>query len=223
MSAWFPSWLLLVMSLAYAGIAAAHIVHTAARHGPARLWTAAHVLMATGMLVMVLPTDRMVVSGTPVVLAFVVAAVGCLVVAVRAVRGRRGADLWFVAAVDLGAMAYMFAEPSVQSLVVSLLLAVVVAVEAAYWASGHLLEIAERDGLAGGPAAGTPDDVAVPVRAAAVDVAALVLAPTRSAHLVSLRVSMTLSALGMAYMLAAMALAAPAVAGGGHVHGMPGL
>jgi len=115
MSAWFPSWLLLVMSLAYAGVAATHLVHAAARRGLARLWTSAHVLMSAGMLAMVLPVDRMVVSGTPVVLAFGAGAAGCLVVAVGAVRGRGGAELWFVAAVDLGAMAYMFAEPSAQT------------------------------------------------------------------------------------------------------------
>lgn len=228
---WFPLWLLTVMTMLYAGLVAVHVAHLVAQRGVALLWTGSHLSMAVGMLVMVLPLDRMLLGGTAVVLVYVAAALGCLVVGVRTRRGTGGSQLWFVAVVDLAAMAYMFAPGSVRSLAVGLVLTVALAVESAYWASGYFAEIAERDGLACTPDAGVragpppagPDGSA-PVATTPVEAppgARVALSTGFLTRPWVLRASMALMALGMAYMLAAMSLpAAASSGGGGHVHGM---
>ena len=229
---WFPIWLLVAMTVLYAGVVAVHAAHLASQRGTARLWSGAHLLMAVGMLVMVLPLDRMLLGGTAVVLVYVAAALGCLVVGLRTRRGPGGSQLWFVAVVDLAAMAYMFAPGSVRSLAVGVILTVALAVEAAYWASGYFAEVADRDGLACVPAAAVQDvppagsGGSAPMATAPVEARTGTLVASSAGFLTRpwvLRASMVLMALGMAYMLAAMSLpAAASSGGGGHVHGMAG-
>jgi hypothetical protein len=235
-NSWLPTWLDVVCTIVFVGILVVHLGHLAAMTGRSRWWHGSHVLMALGMIDMFWPGDRMVVGSSAGGVIFGVAAGAFFVLAV--VEAARGAFswLWLVAAVDLGAMVYMFAMSSTRYQALTALLAVWFVVEALAWASGRLAAVAQHEALVlQEPRADTDDqpDIEGPSGSARGGaVATSLLAPAlaahhRAVHGRSVRVTLTLMSLGMGYMLLAMQYGMPAMAsmtpGSGHMPGMPGM
>lgn len=213
---WLPIWLSLAWTVVFAIILISHLWHIVIMSGRDRRWHSLHVLMALGMIVMFAPTGQMIVSGKAgmVVFAVVAVVVAYLLIRERA-HGLSIGQLWLVNIVDLVAMVYMFALMFVRVVWLTVPLIVWLAFQAAGWATGRLWTILERGGLGG-----TPRPVPIPVPA------------TRgiaTAHASTARVTgqlhrertaqdtphnhgarllicstLTLMALGMAYMLIAM-------------------
>ena len=222
-----------------------------------RLWHGTHVLMATGMIDMSGPWSSQPVGAGLVETVFGVAAGAAVVLAVLPltgpVRNPRASVPWVVAAVDLAAMAYMFAMASVGSVPVTVVLVGWFLLEAVAWGSGLLAAAVCPDPADAGACSGDPAVVAVadPDRTgAAADAAcadghtgpgtgavplgrgtltatrlapAPVLARTRAW---SMRISLGVMALAMAYMLLVMQFGMPdisSVTPGGGMPGMPGM
>ena len=141
-STWIPGWAGLTWVLVYAAIATWHLVHLTTMAGVSRLWHAAHVLMAAGMIDMFWPWGGMPAgpgAGEAVFAAAAVAAGFLALVTVTASRGRPVRGLWLLTAADLAVMVYMFALMSLRYLVVvTVLLAGWQLAEAAAWAAGRL-------------------------------------------------------------------------------------
>jgi len=208
-SSWIPAWAGLAWLLIYAVIAAGHAGHLAAAERSVRLWHAAHVLMALGMIDMFWPGGVMPVgSGAGQALFGGGAAVVVAAIAVAAARGRPAGRIWVLTAADLAVMAYMFALSSVRYLIVlTVILAAWQLAEAIAWASGYL----------------SPAVAHAPVAAAAGPGAITVPRPASSGHNGrALRASLALMNLGMAYMLVAIQFGMAGMAGPG-MPGMPGM
>jgi hypothetical protein len=196
---WIPVWAANAWAVLFIAIAMVHIWHLVWAAGQARFWHTAHLLMALGMTDMFWPNGRMPVGarvGEIVFGAAVASVLGFL--AVAAARRRPLAGAWPLTAFDLAAMVYMFAMMSTRlPAVLTVLLAVAFVVESAGWATGWLVRTA--------PAHAT----------AASD--------RHSGQVLSMRISLALMGIGMAYMLLAIQFgpgAGPDMPG---MAGMPGM
>lgn len=185
-----------------------HLDHAESMTGQHRLWHAGHALMALGMLVMFLPTPTMVVPPLLGAVVFLGAAVGLVVVLVVVLL--RGADvglLWLITMIDLVWMAYMFDAMHRPAGAWSLVGAVWFLAQAFTCGGG-------RPGLVLGPGLGRTSPLgAAPVvatRRAGGD-AVMVLDLT---YRKTMRLSMTVMALGMTYMLLAMQFGTSVLPGG---------
>jgi hypothetical protein len=216
-STWLPTWLTLAWAAVFAGILLVHAWHLVVLSGRRRLWHGVHVLMASGMLVMFVPTGATGILSSAAIAAFLAAAatVGCLLARERVHRRALG-PLWFAALVDLAAMAYMLAMTTARLAVLTLTLLVWFAAQATGWITGRLCVVLAHNGLGKPAEAAAPVDIlatGTPVVAAIKpgiikDNGAPVLPvppkPREHAHQHVLRVSLGLMALGVAYMLIVM-------------------
>jgi hypothetical protein len=183
-NAWLPLGLRVSAVVVYVGVMVVHLWHLRAGALRERVWHATHVLMALGMIDMFAPTHHLIVAAELGRLVFVVAAVGTLAyVAAVVVRGERLGWLWPALAADLAAMAYMFVMPIPGFTWLTGVLVAWFALEAAGWVTGSLPSRADLGSAAGGRVGAT----AYP-----------------SSRMVSIRVSLAVMNLGMAYMLLAM-------------------
>lgn len=218
----------------------AHVVLMGGRH---RQWHAGHVLMAVGMVVMFLPTGGMLVPATVGVGVFGLAA-GLVVVTLAVFRWRAAplGTLWLASVIDLVAMAYMFAMMSTRVDWLSVLAAAWFAAQALGWASGWLGGVLERGGLGessppthAAPVAAleheSPSDPepAEPARSPVSTLApARVVTAMRQRVIdggrrdLSVRISLTVMAIGMGYMLLAMQFGMAAMPMD-NMGGMPGM
>lgn len=214
------AWLRILALAGYAVVLFVHLRHLRGATRRCRAWHAGHLLMALGMIVMFLPTGSMIVPAAAGEAVFVMAATGFgALAAVELGRHGRAAVIWSVAVIDLASMAYMFAGASLVWL--TWLLVGWFVLQALGWAAGHFDEPPERAGdrtssapravreagrvrdPAGGPGAG----LAIVERAVA--------APALQArnYSPSIRASLAVMALGMAYMLLAMRFGLPVTSG----------
>lgn len=178
-----------------------HLDHAESMTGQHRLWHAGHALTALGMLVMYLPTPTMVVPPLLGAVVFLAAVVGLVVVLVAAVlRGFDVGLVWLITMVELVWMAYMFDAMHRPAAVWSLVGAAWFLAQAFSCGSG-------RPGLVLGPGLGRTSSMgAAPVVAARRSAGSggdPVLVLDRS-YRKTMRLSMTVMALGMTYMLLAM-------------------
>lgn len=216
-NSWLPRWLDVACTVAFLVIVVAHAGHAVGVRGRSRPWHGVHVLMALGMLDMFWPADEMPVGAGPGEATFAVAAVGALAATAWFSRGGRGVSWpWLVAAVDLGVMAAMFELMDSRNALVTVLLAAWCVVEAAGWASGRLSAVAQREALSMAAGEGADVDGGHPVEgadlghgAAAVEGAAepratVLTARRHGTYALTVRLSLVVMALGMAYMLLAM-------------------
>lgn len=231
-SSWIPEPVGMVWVALFAAVTVNHVGHAVFLPGRHRRWHAGHVLMAVGMTVMFWPGAGMLVATSAGVVVYAAAAaLLATVLVVAGVRGARVGRLWLLSVADLAAMAYMLAMMSSRVAWLSVVAAVWFAAQAVGWASGWFGRVLERGGL-GEPAppthAATPLSGAVPAsRAGGPDPRAQpadrqdagATRTTTGARVVtalrrrvvdggrgdwSVRISLTVMAVGMAYMLLAM-------------------
>jgi Domain of unknown function (DUF5134) len=189
-----PDWLAVLWTLAFIVVLVVHARHVAQTAGERRWWHAGHVLMAFGMVFMFAPPSLdhldvpngfwplLFANGAGVVVAWILA---------RALNGHAVNALWAALAFDLAAMAYMW-SPSGYVAPLTWLLVAYFAVQALLWATNYYRRL-DRRALLGGIRV-NPDGT---------------IAASGAQPLVcerDLRPSMTVMALGMAYMFAAMQL-----------------
>ncbi|MGI8417249.1 MAG: DUF5134 domain-containing protein [Nakamurella sp.] len=183
---WLPSWLGVAASAVLAGVVIVHLWHLIAVPAMVRVWHGAHVLMALGMIEMFLPTAKLIVPARIGQIAFGVAVLTVLgFVVTELLRGRRVWWLWPVVGVDMAAMLYMFALSATDSGWLSVLLVGWFVLQAVGWASGVLPSLADESEV------GEPSSTAGPVVHA-------------HAHAPSIRITLTVMSLLMAYMFLAM-------------------
>lgn len=188
-----PDWLAVLWTLVFLVILVVHARHMIETHGQRRAWHSGHVLMAFGMVFMFAPgsLDHFDIPQGFWPILFANAA--GLIVAwglAGTLAGRAVNGLWAVIALDLAAMAYMW-SPSGYVAPVTWLLVAYFAIQALLWATDRYRRLDERLIIRG---------VAVqPGGALAAAVEPLVCER-------DLRLSMSVMALGMAYMFAAMQL-----------------
>ncbi|ASW53420.1 DUF5134 domain-containing protein [Plantactinospora sp. KBS50] len=194
---WIPAWAANVWSVLFFVIALVHGWHLAWAAGQARFWHLAHLLMALGMMDMFWPAGRMPVGAVPGEIIFGVAAVAVLgFIAVAVIRRTPPAAAWLLTAFDLAAMVYMFALMSTRfPAAITVLLAAAFVVESAGWATGKLVRTA-------------------PAHATAAN------GQHHGGEVLSMRISLALMGLGMAYMLLAMQFGTDM---GSNMPGMPGM
>jgi Domain of unknown function (DUF5134) len=215
-NAWLPTWLGIAATAVFVVVLAVHLRHLAGGTRGGRAWHTGHVLMALGMIDMFLPTSGMIVSAVigEVVFALAAVSVGGFVVS-RLVRRGRVSWLWPITGVDLAAMAYMFAMPSVRFGWLTGLLVAWFVGQALGWIIGRLSAIADA-------ATAEPTDIAGHHLATGAGVAAPGATTERatpatvahsSAHSLSIRATLTVMSLGMGYMFLAMQLGMTHMAG----------
>jgi hypothetical protein len=190
-----PTWLAVLWALLMIGVAAVHFRHAWESSGQRRIWHSGHVLMALGMAFMFAPAsiDPIHIAGRVWQDAFATAAVLILAGILAALVSRWSVNaLWPLAAIDMAVMAYMFSTAS-RAIGLTWLLAGCFGGASALWL-GDRMRAVDRRFIVGAYAI-TPEGA---LGAAA----AVPLICDRN-----LRVSMAAMALGMGYMLAAMALA----------------
>lgn len=205
-----PVWLRVLATAAFAAVLVIHLRHLLHGGPRARMWHGAHVLMALGMIDMFLPTHGMLVGGFAAEAVFAVAAVAVagLLVADLARTGRVGA-LWLVAAVDLAAMAYMFAAMDGGVPWLTWLLVAWFVLQGIGWATGRLADTLDSGGL-GGTAEARVDG----------------WSESTAAHGLSIRLTLLIMNVGMAYMFVALSLGGmsmPPMPGMPAVPSMPGM
>lgn len=208
-----PAWLGLAWTAVLGVVVAVHLWHVAVLSGRNRRWHAAHVLMAIGMIVMFAPAGGTLVPGGLGAAIFAAAAAGLAGVLLAAVaQGARVGRLWLVTLVDLAAMACMFVMMvSTRPGWLAVPLVVWFGLQTAAWASGRLGTVLADGGLGG------PRDVVIGERVGVGAVATRRApgpagAPTPLSavprhgpgHSSAIRMTLSLMALGMAYMLVAM-------------------
>lgn len=182
MTALLPGWVRVVWIVALAAVAVLHIWHGATTPGQPRWWHSAHTAMALGMIGMY-ATDPMRQRGLYYVLEVLFAgiAVALLVTAVVVRRRERVPNpLWVVTAVDSAAMSYMAAvmvSPSAVPVVLTWVVVAYLACNTLAW----LLDLWDRALASRGPSVGLPGH-----------------------NTLDIRLSLTVMAASMAYMLAAM-------------------
>jgi hypothetical protein len=190
-----PTWLAVLWALVMIVVFAVHFRHALESSGQRRIWHSGHVLMAGGMTVMYAPESINPVHVASAVweVAFATAAVLILAGILAALVSRRSVNaLWPLAATDMAVMAYMWSTaPRATGL--TWLLAACFGGTSALWLDDRMRAVDRR--FIVGAYAITPEGA---LGAAAAEP----LICDRN-----LRVSMAAMALGMAYMLAAMALA----------------
>lgn len=217
-SSWLPTWAAALWTVAFLVVAAVHCFHAAVMAGRARVWHAAHVLMALGMVDMYWPAPSQRIGQVGGQWAFAllfVAAIASITIDAR----RRHPPVWLAAMTSLSllAMSYMFVMASHRDEVVSLVLTAWFAVEAVGWLSGALSGVAWRSGLGLPVRNPGPRPVLVPARVArdAHEVAAVEAEPRRIEQRMELaihdpvfsmpmRLSLTLMSVGMGYMILVM-------------------
>jgi hypothetical protein len=181
---WLPLGLRVSAVVVYGAVVVVHFWHLRVAELRERVWHAAHVLMALGMIDMFAPTRELIVAGDLGKWVFAVAAVSTLAyVAAAVVRSESLGWLWLAAAADLAAMVYMFVTPIAGFAWLTWVLAGWTALQALGWLTGSLPTRADLGSAAGRRVAAT----AYP-----------------SSRMVSIRVSLAAMNLGMAYMLLAM-------------------
>ncbi len=213
---WLPSWLGLTWTAVFAIVLTVHLWHVVVMTGQHRLWHGVHVLMAVGMIVMFAPTDRMIVSGGFGAVVFGTAAAGLAgaLLGERVARGAGVGRLWLVSLVDLAAMSYMFAMMSIRLVWLTLPLVAWFALQATGWASGRLCTVLADRGLDGPSLVSAPALTAVGATATSTPPGVVgtrfQLLPDPgeahhgAVHSSAIRVTLSLMAVGMAYMLIAM-------------------
>ena len=190
-----PNWLAVIWTLVFLVIVVVHARHVIDTHAGRRLWHSGHVLMALGMLFMFAPgsLDHFNIPASFWQLAFANAA-GAIVIWMLAqfLSGRAVNALWGVIAVDLAAMVYMW-TPSGFVAPITWLLVAYFSAQALLWVTDRFRRLDQRPLFTGVllTGGGTLTATAAP--------APLVCEK-------DLRWSMSLMALGMAYMFAAMQL-----------------
>jgi hypothetical protein len=203
-----PGWLGVALATVFGGILVVHLYHVIVVTGRERLWHGVHVLMATGMIVMFAPTDRVVVLNVVGGVVFAVTAVTLAgrLVWQRAHRHHIG-KLWLVAVIDLAAMVYMFAMMDVRLLWLTVPLVGWFVVQATGWSTGWLCTVLTHGGLGG--LQPTPAVSALTARTAtgasgehAHDVSGHT--DHDASHRTITRAALALMSVGMAYMLIIM-------------------
>lgn len=227
---WLPTWLAVVWTAAYVVIVVLHVRHAATMSGAGRWWHSGHIVMALGMADMFWPhpPHSFFIPSTGWTIIFAVGAVAALVMAVRrSFVDRRPSLLWLVVAVDFGAMTWMWVMMRFSAPLLTIAFIVWCVIEAVGWMTGALVSEADTalhassavaksavpaghgDGHSAGPSTELPvgpgDD-----------------ASPQSAHGdhvshggLSMRISLAVMALGMAFMFAVMQFGMPA-----HMSGM---
>jgi hypothetical protein len=192
-----PGWLGVIGALLFLGVMAAHLRHVAVRcSAPRRCWHWGHVLMAASMVVMYLPTsmDPLHIPAAGWRALFIVALIALAVSGVVEVGGRRAVSgLWLLIGLDFAAMLYMW-SPGTYSPFLSAMLCTYLVLAAGFW-------FADRSQLLDRPL--VPSLYALNGGG----VIGIAAAPSVTAHR-ELRISMTVMALGMAYMVGAAAAGA---------------
>lgn len=183
-----------------------HVWHLRLITGRHRLWHAGHILMALGMLVMFLPS---LMATTPPLAGTLVFALAALALAgYLALLRRRGGGVglvWLASVIDLAWMALMFGEMGGRVLtLLNLAGAGWFGAQAVGWISGLLGRVLDRHGLGTATAAAQPEERHHGI----VD---------GGAHDWSVRLSLTVMGLGMAYMFLALN---GAMSGADHGHSM---
>jgi predicted neutral ceramidase superfamily lipid hydrolase len=190
-----PVWLAIVWALAFLVVLAVHERHALESTGQTRIWHCGHVVMAAGMAIMFVSSADSSVLPIPNAswaAVFAGLALAILIWCAAQVASRRAINaLWLLAAVDMAMMAYMRVEASRTAALTWLLVASYCGVFV-LWASGRGRSVDRRYVV--GAYTITPDGA---VAAGAGE--ALICDR-------DLRVSMGVMALGMAYMLASMAI-----------------
>lgn len=232
-SGWLPSWLGVTASAVFAGTVLIHLWHLIGVPARVRVWHGTHVLMALGMIDMFAPTHEMIAGVRIGQIVFGVAALIVLgFVVTGLLRAGRVGGLWPIVGVDLVAMVYMFGMPAPGSGWVSGLLIGWFVLQAAGWASGVLPTIAGDFGLDGSASTAAREPAAVPGMGTPGrgGVAVLLAAGLRSrpgavigahAHAPSVRATLMVMSLGMAYMFLAMQFGMTPISG--HLPAMGGM
>jgi small-conductance mechanosensitive channel len=134
-----PSWVRVVGVVVFGLVAAEHLWHgreVSRRH---RFWHAGHAGMAAAMVAMYWPSARPLIPGHLGAIVFVAGAAVFLAVAARAATGSRGlrlnlsTTLWTSAALDMAAMAYMYAVTA-QTRVITGAFVLYFVIQAVVWA-----------------------------------------------------------------------------------------
>lgn len=132
-----PGWLGIVLGVASIVVIVPHLRHVTVTAGQHRWWHAGHIIMALGMAQMYLlgmgtPAVDNALSGL-----FGASTLVVLVVAARC-RTREGVvnPLWIATALDMAAMAYMYAPQSLRPAPLTWLVIVYLVMQAAAWATG---------------------------------------------------------------------------------------
>lgn len=211
-----PTWLGVVLGIMSLLVIVPHITHVLATTGQHRWWHIAHIVMAIGMAQMFLfGMANPFINGT---FAGLFVAITCLLLATTAwSRAREGTvnPLWIATAVDIAAMAYMYAPASARPGPVTWLLIVYLVAQAVAWASGAWGKVPTFALEASPSAAGSGDDpgwridadrTACPEGSGPIGVA---VAPRPRLGLSGrkdpgVRATLAFMALAMAYMLLAM-------------------
>jgi hypothetical protein len=214
-NSWLPPAAGLAWAIVFALIVITHLYHALVMTGRHRLWHSGHILMALGMIAMFAPTHAMIIPAGVGMIVFGLAAVvlAAILLSARA-RGSQIGPLWVISLLDLAWMIYMFramptmtsttARPGMPAVTgmagglvwLSVLGGVWFAVQALCWGGGLLGRVLDRHGLGKTTSTVQPDERHHGV----VD---------GGAHDWSVRVSLTLMSIGMAYMLLAMQFGMP--------------
>jgi hypothetical protein len=195
-----PEWLAIVWALVFVAIFVIHLRHVLDTHGQRRLWHSGHVLMAAGMAFMFAPTsiDHFNIPATFWQLAFAnAAAVMVAWTLAQLLSGRAVNLLWIVIAVDLAAMVYMW-SPNGFVAPVTWLLVAYFAIQAVLWATNTFRRLDNEHQI--------PGISRIQINPGGTASVAAVAAAEPLVCELDLRPTMTLMALGMAYMFAAMQL-----------------
>jgi hypothetical protein len=192
-----PEWLAIVWTIAFATIFVIHLRHVLDTHGQRRLWHSGHVLMAIGMAFMFAPTsiDHFNIPTTFWQLLFA-NATGVIVawVLFQILNGRPVNLLWIVIAIDLAAMVYMWSSNGFVAPITWLLVAYF-AIQAGLWATNTFRRLDREHQIPGISNIQVNADGTASMSAVAAEPLVCEL---------DLRPTMTVMALGMAYMFAAM-------------------
>ena len=189
-----PVWLAVIWTLVFLVLLVVHARHVLETSGERRFWHSGHVLMAFGMAFMFAPGSLDHFSIPAGFWPLLFANASGLVVAwmlARILYGQAVNGLWVVLAFDLAAMAYMW-SPSGYVAPITWLLVAYFGVQAVLWATDTYRKLDHRLTVTG---FGVNPDGALTATA----VQSLVCER-------DLRPSMSVMALGMAYMFAAMQL-----------------
>jgi Domain of unknown function (DUF5134) len=194
-----PEWLGIAGAVVFLAIAASHLHHLVTSAGQRRPWHACHVLIAAGMACMYAPAaiDPL---GIPAGFWRIVFALACVLAALWSISGaeRTPVIMWLLTAVDLGAMVCMWMPGVSASLCWAL--AVYLGIQASLWAVD-----AHRRVDGGPPLVSWSALSAAP---AGLSLPAAITRPQSLLGDVDISVSMVAMSIGMAWMFAAMALAA---------------
>jgi len=245
MESWLPAWLGALWVAVFAVVAVVHVVHLSGVGAWAQAWHGGHVLMALGIISMYWPDSTGFVPASEGEIAFAVLAVAAAAAALSTAVQGRWSILWTISALDFAIMVYMFAMPKHRQIVLTLVLAAWLLVEACFWITGWLgrssLPGSSMAGLDVGPGDAERRTGDLPVASAGrastsgggLEASSAVATRTRprplagregTVHAASVAVTLAVMAIGMGYMLLAMqfGMAMPMQAPG-MMPGMPGM